>query len=53
MFSGITGILVIVGVVVAAVLLWVAGAYNGLVAMRNRFRGRLARSTSSSNGGTT
>jgi LemA protein len=39
MFSGITGILVIVGVVVAAVLLWVAGAYNGLVAMRNRFKG--------------
>jgi LemA protein len=39
MFSGITGILVIVGVVVAAVLLWVAGAYNRLVAMRNRFKG--------------
>ena len=39
MLSGITGILVIVGVVVAAVLLWVAGAYNGLVAMRNRFKG--------------
>src|SRR3954468_5510517 len=39
MFSGITGILLIVGVVVAAVLIWVAGAYNGLVAMRNRFKG--------------
>ena len=36
--SGLAAILGIVALVVVAVLLWVAGAYNRLVAMRNRFK---------------
>jgi LemA protein len=36
--TGIAAILGIVALVVVAVLLWVAGAYNRLVAMRNRFK---------------
>jgi LemA protein len=38
MFSGITGVLVVVALVVVVVLLWIAGAYNSLVALRNRFK---------------
>ena len=38
MTSGFIGILGIIALVVAGVLLWMAGAYNGLVAMRNRFK---------------
>jgi LemA protein len=36
--SGLLMILVIVAVVVVGVLLWLAGAYNTLVALRNRFK---------------
>ena len=36
--SGFVVILGIVALVVVAVLLWVAGAYNRLVALRNRFK---------------
>jgi LemA protein len=35
---GIVAVVGIVALVVVAVLLWVAGAYNRLVAMRNRFK---------------
>lgn len=38
MFSGITGVLVVVGIVVLAALGWIATAYNGLVALRNRYK---------------
>jgi LemA protein len=38
MSLGIVGILGIVGLVVVIVLLWMAGAYNSLVALRNRFK---------------
>ncbi|AMV38804.1 LemA family protein [Planctomyces sp. SH-PL62] len=38
MFSGISGVLVVVGIVVLAVMGWIAMAYNGLVALRNRFK---------------
>jgi LemA protein len=38
MLSGITGLLIIVAVVVVLVLLWIAGAYNSLVALRNRYK---------------
>jgi len=38
MFSGITGILIVVAAVVLVALAWVASAYNGLVALRNRYK---------------
>jgi LemA protein len=38
MLSGITGVLIVVAVVVVLALLWVAGAYNSLVALRNRYK---------------
>jgi LemA protein len=38
MLSGITGVLIVVAVVVVLVLLWIAGAYNSLVALRNRYK---------------
>ncbi|MDG3003293.1 LemA family protein [Paludisphaera mucosa] len=38
MFSGITGVLVVVAVVVVAVLGWIAMAFNSLVALRNRYK---------------
>lgn len=38
MFSGISGVLAVVGIVVLAVLGWVVLAYNGLVALRNRYK---------------
>lgn len=36
--SGISGVLIVAGVVVAAALAWIAMAYNGLVALRNRYK---------------
>ena len=36
--SGLMLVLVIIAVVVVGALLWLAGAYNGLVALRNRFK---------------
>ena len=38
MFSGLSGVLVVVGLVVLLVLLWIAVAYNRLVALRNQYR---------------
>jgi len=38
MFSGISGVLAVVGIVVLAVLGWIVLAYNGLVALRNRYK---------------
>lgn len=38
MFSGISGILIAVGIVVVAALGWIAMAYNRLVALRNRYK---------------
>jgi LemA protein len=38
MFLGSWGILSIVALVVVGVLFWLAGAYNNLVALRNRFK---------------
>ncbi|WP_165249227.1 LemA family protein [Paludisphaera soli] len=38
MFSGIWGVFLVVGVVVLAVLGWIAMAFNSLVALRNRFK---------------
>jgi LemA protein len=38
MLSGITGVLIVVAVVIVLVLLWIAGAYNSLVALRNRYK---------------
>ena len=38
MFSGLWVILGIIALVVVGVLLWMAGAYNSLVALQNRFK---------------
>jgi LemA protein len=38
MTSGIVGVLSVIALVVVVVLLWIARAYNSLVAMRNRFK---------------
>src|SRR5690606_23442970 len=38
MFTGITGVLVVVGIVVLAGLGWIATAFNRLVALKNRFK---------------
>jgi LemA protein len=38
MFSGTWGVLLVVGIVVMAVLGWIAMAFNSLVALRNRFK---------------
>jgi LemA protein len=38
MLSGLTGILIVVAAVVLLALGWIAGAYNRLVALRNRYK---------------
>ncbi len=40
--SGLGLVLVVAAVLVAGVLLWLAGAYNGLVKLRNRYRNAFA-----------
>ena len=38
MLSGFTGVLIVVGVVVLLALGWIGGAYNRLIALRNRYK---------------